>query len=159
MPAGKDKISALLRSWPEGEAQEWELIIARLPEETSCEWVKRVARILTDLKGYVWCVNTHDLIQVFQLPLDKALEQWNIFFWPDFKFDSLFYFKAKDDAEFIRQVLLQWQRNETTICFRDRYDLTTARPPDVNEKSRNACEKSWSGKFKHPFSLLKSGKS
>lgn len=158
MPPGRDKTSPVLRSWPEGDIQEWELIIARFPEETPFEWVKRVTRILAGLKGYVWCVNTHDLIQVFQLPLDKALEQWNTFFWPEFKFDSLFYFKAEDDTEFIRQVLLQWQRNETTICFRSRYDLTAAQPAEVNEKSRNVPEKSGIWKLKHPFSLLGSGK-
>lgn len=159
VPSGKTRHAALLRSWPERDVQEWELIIARFPEETPCEWVKRAAGILAGLKGYVWCVNTHDLIQVFQLPLDRALDEWNRFFWPVFKFDSLFYFKAEDDADLIRKVLLQWQKNQTTICFRNRYDLTTAQPPDVKEESQGVRDKSLVRKFKHPFRLLRSGKS
>ncbi len=123
MPQDCGKAVTLLRSWPHNEIQMWELIVPRNAGENSEKWMSRLAGIIKNLGGHAWCVNTHDLVRNFQMPLDSALQEWGRHFWPRFKHNSVFYFTAGNDAGLIRQNFLKWHKKETNVCFRERYDL------------------------------------
>ncbi|WP_028575584.1 hypothetical protein [Desulfonatronovibrio hydrogenovorans] len=125
-----------LRSWPVKEGVIWELILPRDPEKDIESWVADTAHIISGLNKLAWCVDTHQLIPLFNLPLDKALREWGRLFWPRFRHDCIFYFSSKSHDSIIRQVLLEWGRSETTICFRNRYDLTIE-PADIPTADQN----------------------
>lgn len=134
-------------------------MVPRRTGEGVQDWVSRMARVVSNLGGYAWCVNTHELVQKLQLPVDKALQEWGGFFWLDFRKDSLFYFKTGQDADLIRPILEKWQRNETIICFRDRYDLTRERLPMVISEPDRLSVSRFLKFFRPPFNLPGQGKS
>lgn len=147
----------LLKSWTHKEEQLWELIIPNSSRIEIHAWIQNISQILQHLNKYQWCVNTHDLVHVFQLPLDKALYEWGRHFWPIFKFDSIFYFEADSDAQIIRDIFLEWEKKETNICYRKRYDLTISEPPARNAYSPETTVKQ-TGIFKNPLNFLSTGK-
>ncbi|WP_045216745.1 hypothetical protein [Desulfonatronovibrio magnus] len=118
----------VLKSWVQQGTRLWDLTYPMLHGQSLNQWVQNLTSVLMNLKAYSWCVNTSDLIHVFHLPLDKALASWGELFWPLFNNDCLFYFVASNDADLIKPVLKKWEKTETIICFRNRYDLTIERP-------------------------------
>ena len=158
VPPGCESGMNLLKSWPEQDGQAWELVVPRLLGEEPGLWLKRLAGILDNLKVYVWCVNTHELTRVLQLTLDKTMEHWSDFFWPNFMFDSIFYFKTEQEVDSIRQILIKWHKSETLICFRQRYDLTIEKVQDAPPEIENKPENNFTRIFKVPFDYLRIGK-
>lgn len=148
MPQGYGHEAVLLKSWPEQETQVWELAVPRNPDERPDIWIKRLSRVVDNLGGYAWCVNTQELVQNLQMPPGEALHEWGRFFWPAFKGDGLFFFTADSHGEIIRQQFLKWQASETTICFRRKYDLTLEQSPGI-------CSKKTDGSIRHFLNPLK----
>ncbi|RQD64725.1 MAG: hypothetical protein D5R98_03955 [Desulfonatronovibrio sp. MSAO_Bac4] len=135
----------------------WELIVPNNSKIEIHSWTQNISQILQRLNKYQWCVNTHDLVHVFQLPLNKALYEWGRHFWPVFRFDSVFYFKADNDAQIIRNIFLEWEKKETNICYRKRYDLTISDSPARNAHLPETTIKQ-AKIFKNPWNFLKTGK-
>ena len=158
VPPGYDPGMNLLKSWPEQDEQAWELVVPRLQGEDPGIWFKRLTGTLVNLKVYAWCVNTHELIRILQLSLDKTLEHWSDYFWPNFKFDSIFYFKSETDVDKIRQILIKWHKTEPLICFRERYDLTIEKVLDAPSEKEKKPENNFKRMFNGPLSYLRAGK-
>ncbi len=129
MPPEYRQDMTLLKSWLDRDVRVWELVVPRYPEESPEQWIYRLATVVQNLGGQAWCVNTHELVRNLQMPMDKALLEWGRHFWPCFKKNSLFFFKAENDARLIRQRFLQWQKENTLMCFRRRYDMTVEQSP------------------------------
>ena len=123
MPPGLVRSTPLLRCRLHGEAEMWDLIVPRNQGESSSEWMARLAETVVNLDQHAWCVNTRDLSGTLRLSLDQALGEWGRFFWPRFRKDCVFYFAAGSNGDLIRKHFLEWQKKETRVCFRERYDL------------------------------------
>ena len=102
-------------------------------------WAQELSVCIKGLGQTRWCVNTHDLVQVFNLPLDKSLIRWGELFWPHFLLDSIFIFVAREDEAIVREVLEMWHRRETNICLRRHYDFTVQgkQTPVQNVRQKN----------------------
>ncbi|WP_291318340.1 hypothetical protein [Desulfonatronospira sp.] len=124
LPTGEDTGGPLLRSWPSEYARTWELFFPLQKDQDHAEWAMELSTCIEGLGQTRWCVNTHDLVRVFNLPVDKALARWGDLFWPHFTMDSVFVFTVKDDVHLVREVLEIWHRRETNICLRRHYDFT-----------------------------------
>ncbi len=123
-PADEAARGPLLRSWPSQQGRAWELFFPVQKDQDHAAWVQELAACLKGLGQARWCVNTYDLVQIFSLPLDKALSRWGELFWPRFRMDSVFIFSAGEDINLVREVLEMWHRRETNICLRSHYDFT-----------------------------------
>ena len=123
--------TTLLRSWIHRDVRMWELMVPRDPGESPQAWFDRLAGVLKGLNSHAWCVNTRDLVQSLQLPLNKSLQEWGRLFWPKFKLDCLFYFTAENQGQLIRQKFLEWEKKETIVCFRQKNDLTMDQLLDI----------------------------
>jgi hypothetical protein len=123
LPPDRAGSDPLLKCRLHGEAEMWDLTVPRSQGESAPEWMARLAETVMNLGQHAWCVNTHDLARTLQMPLDQALGEWGRFFWPRFRFDCVFYFSAGSDGDLIRKFFQDWQKKETRVCFREKYDL------------------------------------
>ncbi len=124
LPANEDVRGPLLKSWPSQHSRAWELFFPIQKNLDHAAWVLELSACIRGLGQTRWCIKTHDLVQVFNLPLDKSLARWGELFWPNFRLDSVFVFTAGEDENLVREVLEMWHRRETNICLRSRYDFT-----------------------------------
>ena len=124
LPADEKGRGPLLRSWPSQQDRFWELLFPILKDQDHAAWAQELSACMKGLGQTRWCINTHDLVQVFNLPLDKSLARWGELFWPSFRMDSVFVFTVSDDEKLVRDVLEMWHRRETNLCLRSHYDFT-----------------------------------
>ncbi|RQD78459.1 hypothetical protein [Desulfonatronospira sp. MSAO_Bac3] len=138
LPAHEKSSGPLLRSWPGEHGQLWELFFPLQKDQDHTSWVLELSACIKGLRQTRWCVNTHDLVQVFNLPLDRSLASWGDLFWPHFRMDSVFVFATGNDDHLVREVLDSWHRRETNICLRSHYDFTVQEtsPPVKNRPPR-----------------------
>ncbi|WP_291321702.1 hypothetical protein [Desulfonatronospira sp.] len=129
----------VLNSWPQEEHRIWELIFPIKENQDQADWVLELSRCLKGLSQSRWCISTPDLVQVFNLPLDKALARWGELFWPNYRLDSVFIFTTGDDPALVRDILKMWHSRQTNICMRSHYDFTV---PDGQSPLQDSPKKS-----------------
>ncbi|EFI35083.1 hypothetical protein Dthio_PD2477 [Desulfonatronospira thiodismutans ASO3-1] len=142
LPAGEDTRGPLLRSWPVQQDRIWELFFPLQQDQDHAAWARDLAACLKGLGQSRWCVDTHGLVQIFNLPLEKSLSRWGELFWPHFRMDSVFVFATGNDDHMVREVLESWHRRETNICLRRHYDFTLQ---EINDPALDTPQKiKWS---------------
>ncbi|GEM_PF-1146888 len=124
LPVGEENKGPLLAAHPAGSRHVWHLYFPCKANQNKASWARELALCLQCLGHSNWCLNTHDLAEVMELPLDEALRSWGELFWPYFIRDSVFIFTAGDDPMVIKEILGLWHRSMTCVCLRRQYDLT-----------------------------------
>ncbi|MFW5730599.1 MAG: hypothetical protein ACOCV7_03020 [Desulfonatronovibrionaceae bacterium] len=157
LPAGLEGASPVLKSWLEEDERIWELIVAREDQQSPAQWAGLVCSVLQGLGKPAWCVNTHDLIQVFRLPLDRALEKWGETVWPMNPCNCVLYFKTGQDREILQQIFAMWVKKHTNVCFRSKYDLSRYQPPRPETPPPSASSRIKSI-IKTPADMLRTGR-
>lgn len=157
LPAGLEGPSPVLKSWLEEDERIWELIVAGDNEQSPEQWAWKLCSVLKSLGKPAWCVNTHDLIQIFRLPLDRALEKWGELIWPMNPCNCVIYFKAGQDLEILQQIFALWVKKHTNVCFRSKYDLTRYEPPQTQAPPPSAASRIRSV-IKTPAEMIRPGR-
>ncbi len=124
LPANEDVRGPLLKSRLSQQGRVWELFFPIQKDQDHAAWVLELSACIKGLGQTRWCIKTHDLVQVFNLPLYNSLARWGELFWPNFRMDSIFIFTVSDDENLVRKVLKIWHRRRTNICLRRHYDFT-----------------------------------
>ncbi|MFP4167904.1 MAG: hypothetical protein ACLFSY_03525 [Desulfonatronovibrionaceae bacterium] len=111
----------VLRSWPYGERQLWELEITTTPHGN---WPRELASCLRKMRWERWALDTASAAGPSGPDTASALAAWGDSFWPDYREDAVVYLLFAENSISTLEIARAWDRSYTHVCFRSKYDLT-----------------------------------
>jgi len=121
---GNDNNLLSLCSYPVEDKQIWELYYHVPPDKSESVWIMELAQALIKLNLQKWCFNVFDLLNIYYLSFEDALDRWGQFFWNYYNVDAIVYIPVRDVKSTVYKVGKKWEREFTHLTLRSRYDLT-----------------------------------
>jgi hypothetical protein len=121
---GQDNDPLQLFSYPYQGRQIWELHYHVSPDKSDSVWIRELAQSLIKLNLHKWCLNVFDLLDIYYLSFEDALDRWGKIFWNYYNVDAVVYIPVRDVKLTICKVVMKWEREFTHLALRSRYDLT-----------------------------------